>query len=79
MVATINQRIAANIEGDFVVFLIGARINRWWKLNKFFAIGNAMSRMVEELKANPELGMLHGRLGTSVWQTKYGERQAWAK
>ena len=59
MVATINQRIAANIEGDFVVFLIGARINRWWKLNKFFAIGNAMNRMVEELKANPELGMLH--------------------
>src|SRR5262249_15544055 len=30
--ATINRRIAASIEGDFVVFIIGARINRWWKL-----------------------------------------------
>ena len=30
--ATINRRIAASIEGDFVVFIIGARFNRWWKL-----------------------------------------------
>ncbi len=31
MVQTINQRVAAKIEGDFVVFLIGARLNRRWK------------------------------------------------
>ena len=29
--ATINRRIAASVEGDFVVFIIGARFNRWWK------------------------------------------------
>jgi hypothetical protein len=29
---TINRRIAAQIEGDVVVFLIGARINRGGKL-----------------------------------------------
>ena len=31
---TINRRIAASIDGDFVVFMIGARFNRWWKLPK---------------------------------------------
>ncbi len=59
MSATINQRIAANIEGDFVVFLIGARVNRWWKLHRFFPIARAMSAMITELEAHPELGMLH--------------------
>ena len=31
MTATINKRVAAELDGGFVVFLIGARINRWWK------------------------------------------------
>ena len=59
MVATINQRIAATIDGDFVIFMIGARINSWWKLHKFIPVGRAMNRMIEELRAHPELGMLH--------------------
>ena len=59
MVETINQRIAAQIEGDFVVFLIGARLNRWWKVLRFVEIGRAMDRMIAELQANPQLGMLH--------------------
>ncbi len=59
MVATINQRIAANIEGDFVVFLIGSRLNRWWKFPKLIPIARAMNRMIEELQAQPELGLLH--------------------
>lgn len=59
MTATINQRIAGKIEGDFVVFLIGARINRWWKFLSFISIGRAMSRMIEELNAKPDLGLLH--------------------
>jgi len=50
MVQTINQRVAAKIEGDFVVFLIGARLNRWWKFLSFFPIARAMSRMVGETK-----------------------------
>ena len=28
LVQTINRRVAAKIAGDFVVFLIGARLNR---------------------------------------------------
>jgi hypothetical protein len=29
MVQTINRRVAAKIEEDFVMLLIGARLNRW--------------------------------------------------
>ena len=59
MVATINQRIAANIEGDFVVFLIGARVNKWWKLGSNIRVGRAMTRMLKELGQASELGLLH--------------------
>ena len=59
MVQTINQRVAAKIEGDFVVFLIGARVNRWWKFLSFIPIARAMSRMVGELVATRDRGMLH--------------------
>ncbi|MDA0978529.1 MAG: DUF4188 domain-containing protein [Proteobacteria bacterium] len=69
MVQTINQRIAAQIEGDFVVFLIGARLNRWWKFPEFIRVGRAMDRMVTELQQHPELGLLHvERTGTLLIQ-----------
>ena len=29
-----EQRMAAHIEGDFAVFLIGMRINKLWKFHK---------------------------------------------
>lgn len=64
-------RFSASIEGDFVVFLIGARINRWWKLPTFLPIGRAMALMQQELLEQPELGCLHienwvGRTSISV-------------
>jgi hypothetical protein len=59
MVQTINQRVAAKIDGDFVVFLIGARLNRWWKILSFIPIARAMRQMVGELEVNRDLGMLH--------------------
>jgi hypothetical protein len=31
---TINQRMPVEIEGDFVVFLLGMRVNRIWKFQK---------------------------------------------
>ena len=59
MTETINQRITAKVEGDFVVFLIGARINRWWKILSFIPVARAMNAMVKELQAQPDLGLLH--------------------
>jgi hypothetical protein len=54
-------RFAARIEGDFVVFLIGMRINRLLLPHKWLPITFAMSRMLKELAKHPELGMLHAQ------------------
>jgi hypothetical protein len=57
--ATINrQRLAADIEGDFAVFLIGMRVNKPWKLHKWLPPFLAMPRMLRELDKDPELGLL---------------------
>ena len=55
---TINRRTTSKIEGDFVVFLIGARINRWWRLPKNLWFLGTMPKMVKELEANPASGFL---------------------
>jgi len=56
--STINRRITASIEGDFVVFIIGARLNRWWKLPKYLWFLSTMPKMLAEVAAKPESGFL---------------------
>jgi hypothetical protein len=34
MVEIIKERMTAEVKGDFVVFLIGMRINYLWKIHK---------------------------------------------
>jgi hypothetical protein len=46
------------MDGEFVVFLIGMRVNRWWKPHKWLPVAMAMPRMIRELQAHPELGFL---------------------
>ncbi|MGE5596571.1 MAG: DUF4188 domain-containing protein [Hyphomicrobiales bacterium] len=46
------------IEGDFVVFLIGMRLNRPWKVWKWWPVFTAMPKMLRELEQHPELGLL---------------------
>ena len=58
MPATENRRMTARIEGDFVLFLIGARINRPWKIAKLLTFGKTMPRMLAELQRKPEFGLL---------------------
>ncbi|HKU42334.1 MAG TPA: DUF4188 domain-containing protein [Polyangiales bacterium] len=50
--------MTAHIEGDFVVFLIGARLNKLWKLWDFKWLGEQMQAMVNELSKRPESGFL---------------------
>lgn len=57
----IQKRVCAEIEGDFVVFLIGMRINKLWKVWKWWPVATAMPRMLIELSKNPSLGLLHAR------------------
>jgi hypothetical protein len=56
--ATINRRVMAKIEGDFVVFIIGMRVNKPWKLNKWLPVFMAMPPMLAELEKNPDSGFL---------------------
>lgn len=60
--ATIHAgRYAAEIKGDFVVFLIGMRINRLLLFQKWFPVARAMPRMLKELQRHPEMGLLHAQ------------------
>ena len=52
------RRVTAKIEGDFVVFLIGMRINKPWKVHKWLPVFLAMPRMIRELEQRPESGFL---------------------
>ncbi len=51
-------RYTASIEGPFVVFLIGFRINRLLAIGKWLRVARAMGPMQNELYANPSLGLL---------------------
>jgi hypothetical protein len=57
----IDRRVTAEVEGDFVVFLIGMRINRFWKPWKWAPTMAAMPRMLRELEQRPEAGCLGAR------------------
>jgi len=58
MAKTINQRMTVDLEGDFVVFIIGMRINRFWKFGRWIPVAKAMPRMLKELSKKPESGFL---------------------
>lgn len=60
MAAVIQKRVSGKMDGDFVVFLIGMRVNRWWLPHKWMRVALAMPRMLRELWSNPELGFLGG-------------------
>lgn len=61
----IDERVTADIDGDFVVFRIGMRINTLWKVHKWIPVFLAMPRMLRELDADPDSGLLgyHRNLG----------------
>jgi Domain of unknown function (DUF4188) len=59
MTEIIASRVTGGIEGDFVVFLIGMRINKPWKVHKWLPTALAMPKMLKELEAaHPETGFL---------------------
>jgi hypothetical protein len=68
-----RERMAAAIEGDFVLFLIGMRINKPLLMHKWFPVFTAMPRMLRELQTRPELGLLHHELwlGRTLLMAQY--------
>ena len=57
-----NERLTATLEGDFVVFLIGLRINSPLKIHRWWPVMRAMPRMLDELHRHPELGFIHAEM-----------------
>ena len=53
-------RYTATAPSSYVVFLIGMRINRLLAVRKWTQVASAMPRMLRELYARPELGLLGG-------------------
>jgi hypothetical protein len=65
MAKVIDQRMAVQMDGEFVVFLIGMRINKPWKIHKWLPVFLGMPKMIKELEARPESGFL-GHNGVSM-------------
>ena len=75
----IKERVCAEVDEDLVVFLIGMRINRIWKIWRWWPILRAMPRMLDELRAHPELGMLSARAhfgARNLWMLQYWKSAA---
>ena len=73
MAKIIAERMTAELDGEVIVFLIGMRINRGWKLHKWLPIARAMPRMLRELEATPNTGFLgfHTWLGNPTITLQY--------
>jgi hypothetical protein len=66
MAKVIPQRMTAEIDGDFVVFVIGMRINKPWKVHKWLPVFLAMGPMLKELEQRPESGFLGHIMGLGL-------------
>lgn len=49
----VKEWVCAEVEDEIVVFLIGMRINRLWKVWKWLPVVRAMPKMLAELAAHP--------------------------
>jgi hypothetical protein len=56
----ITDRVTVDIDDEFVVLLIGMRINKWWKIHKWLPVAVVMWRMISELSKDRDSGLLSG-------------------
>jgi hypothetical protein len=77
MVTVHPGRYTTSIDGAFVVFLIGFRINRLLAVRKWLPVAQAMGPMLRELQADRSLGLLsahasvywRGAMVTQYWRS----------
>ena len=60
MTKIFNGRYTAKTDEPVVVFLIGMRINKFWRFDKWIPVASAMLPMLKTLFTHPEKGFLHG-------------------
>jgi hypothetical protein len=58
MTRVVAGRMTHHHDGELVVFLIGMRINKWWRPDKWFPVSMAMTPMLIELLSDRESGLL---------------------
>jgi len=58
-------RYFTNAQSDFVLFIIGMRVNNFLSFRKWVPVARAMGPMIRELYQNPELGFIHTELSFS--------------
>ncbi|MFC4357620.1 DUF4188 domain-containing protein [Halobium salinum] len=56
-----EERLHAAVEDDFVVFIIGVRINRLRAVREWLPVARVMPRMLRELREQPTRGLLDSR------------------
>lgn len=56
-------RTTADVDGDFVVLIIGTKVHRWRDVRAWLPVFRAMPRMLRELERHPELGLLRAYPG----------------
>lgn len=62
-----DSRMTAEMDEEFAVFLIGMRINAYWKLHRWLPVVLAMPRLLRELDAETDSGLLN-------YETVYNRR-----
>jgi hypothetical protein len=60
-----DGRYTARLDRPVVLFLIGMRINKLFALRKWWPVARAMPRMLAELEARPDAGLLWHRFYVS--------------
>ena len=58
MTKIFNGRYTAKTDEPFVVFLIGMRVNQWWRFDKWIPVFAAMAPMLQNLYKYADKGML---------------------
>ena len=53
-----KQRMEPVIDEPFIVFIVGFRINKYWKIHKWLPVIFAFNRMLKELDNNPDKGCM---------------------
>ena len=67
-----KQRMEPLVDEPFIVFIVGFRINNYWKLHKWLPVVRAFKRMLKELDRHPDIGCM----GYEYWVAVDGPSDA---
>jgi hypothetical protein len=73
----LREKVHADREDGFVVFHIGMRINAFWKLHRWLPVALVAPKMVRELVADPDSGLLESRTVVGPGIRNVGFVQYW--